>query len=157
MRHKTKLHIIAISAIVVVMTLLYAIIGPKKAPVDDGMAKGDRYIQIYQATWGMNCNPSITVAKQQQQSTALDPKAPRLELVQPNNVLPALSARCDGRLQCSVPVTSDAFGVDPMNACYKKFTGTYRCFELDRLWNMDGDQGTMLTIDCSPEADKDRK
>lgn len=169
MRRNLKFHTIAIVSIVSIVTVLFFWIGPDLSVPESEQARGDRYIQIYNATWGTNCNPYINAAmkaqKQQslkgkaqpQENNTIAPDAPIETDLKPatlNNVLTAVSDRCNGRLACDMLVTSENLGLEPMVSCFKRLLVSYRCFELDRLWNLDLGQGENLVINCRTDADE---
>ncbi len=151
-----KFHAIAIAAICVVVTLLYALIGPSSnpAPAQTDMT-GGRAIEIVSATWGEGCNPYILEAREKQQSTPIEKDAagviiprPRLELVTPNNVIERVRQICGGKIQCNITPTNANLGVEILASCAKKLELTYRCYSYDRLWNLSLGQGQTKTIDC---------
>lgn len=157
MPRNMKFHAIAVSIICVVITILYLIIGPTSSKPDDGMATGDRYIQIVSASWGLNCNSYITEAMRLQQTRALSGNETPLTLVSPNNALPVLSEQCNGRLQCDIVATAEGVGSEPLRTCFKQLALSYRCFTLDRAWSLTLSQGERITLNCSASADATRK
>jgi len=153
MRGNMKFHAMAIGSICVIVTLLYLVMGPSKAPADDGMAHGDRYVSVFTASWGLNCNSEITRLRSQAVTINPDGSAqPRPELVTPNNVLLPVGEICNGRLRCNFPVNAAVLGVDPLLSCYKELEVSYRCFSIDRLWTKKFSQGDTLSIDCSTDT-----
>lgn len=160
MRRNVKLHAVAIASICAIITLLYVIIDPQPKTDQAPLARGDRYIQIYSASWGLNCNSAIQEAIKNRSARPITPNAPQpaaLALVTANNALPALTSTCDGRLTCELPVNTETMGGDPLPSCFKRLTLSYRCFSYDRLWNLDLPQGSKLAIDCNKSADATRK
>lgn len=155
MRGKLKIHATAISIICVVIVVMYLIVGPKAPPPADPNPQGDRAIEIYSATWGETCNQFIDNPRRARdnQPPQKDAKGniipqPKLERVLPNNVLTAVSQHCNGKLTCSVTATSDELGVEPLANCFKRLKLSYRCFNYDRLWPIELNQGDSKTIDC---------
>ena len=159
MRHNYKFHGIAIACICAVVTLIYFLTAPKTVVPVSPELQGDRYIQIYSATWGADCNSSIEQANAQLQTAPPEKdkngngivKKP-VELVKPDNALAAVSKLCNGRLTCELKPDSDLLGIEPLASCYKKLELRYRCFAYDRLWSMSVDQGKPVKIDCNPNA-----
>jgi len=151
-----KFHLIAIGTISFIVVVLFAIMKPVNQPaIDPNLPTGDRYIRMDSATFGQNCNPIIAQERkkplQRNEDGTLQP-APKL--VQRNNALLALSSLCDGKLQCSTPVSEDLFQSGVNARCYRKLQYSYRCFSIDRLWVKELNEGDTLTIDCRvPEED----
>jgi hypothetical protein len=153
MRRRIKVHATAVISIIVIITLLYLLFGPRAQVEDTGMATGDRYIQFYSADWGLNCNKEIVDA---QRRNALTPPAPGQQPLKPslpNNALPAVSALCDGRLNCTFFATDANLVKINYDNCYKNFKASYRCFETDRLRKIESEQGASISVDCSSQAD----
>jgi hypothetical protein len=155
MRTSLKFHAIAIAAIVVVITLLYAVIGSKK-PSQAPTVASDRAVEVYSATWGEECNQSIQQVMEERKLTPIEKdkngvviERTPLSLVQQNNVLERVSQLCNGRLTCTITPTSKNLGVEPLASCAKKLNLSYRCYNYDRLWNLTIGQGAITVIDCN--------
>lgn len=149
-----RFHAIAISIICVVIISVYFLTQPKHVPaVANQPLLGDRYIQVYNATWGEECNPYIdanaanTPMKKDDQGMLIAPKLP--QRVEPDNVLPVISDGCNGKLTCEMVVNSKTMGVEPMESCFKQLKVSYRCYAFDRLWTKTVRQGEKLVIDCN--------
>ena len=157
-----KFHIIAISIICVLVVGLSQMMGSSHSATPQGPERGDRYVRVVSATWGLNCNPFIKEAKRARETSALPkddkgnviPQEPLKEMAL-DNILNSAKTLCDGKIACEVMATSDALGLDPMASCFKKLNLNYRCFELDRLRTTETNQGDMLKIDCAPPAATD--
>lgn len=156
MRPNYKFHAMALTVICAIITVLFFLFGPKEpAPVVDPTMQGNRFVEIYSATWGRACNDFIRQEIAQRRLTPpekdedgkLIPQ-PKLELVTTNNVLPAVSKRCDGKLRCDISADSTSLEVEPQSSCMKKLEVSYRCFAYDRLWNLTIEQNETKTIDC---------
>lgn len=152
-----KFHGIALAVICGLITIMYLILAPKPvAPVDNTL-RGDRYIEIYSATWGQECNAYIRQiianppAPQKDENGEII-KRPELKVVELNNVLPRVSEICNGRLECEIATNSETLGVEPLPSCFKRLEMSYRCFSYDRLWKRSIDQGKIEKIDCSANA-----
>jgi hypothetical protein len=152
---KFKLHAFAIAALVLCISAVFLLAGPKPAPTPVAGATAARSIQVVTATWGANCNADI--ARLRQTGTG-DPNIPPPEPFGHNNALSALQAQCEGKPTCRVAVNNTLLGEDPFPACYKRLQLAYRCFQLDRLSMVEIDQGDLLMLDCqtpreAPDAD----
>jgi hypothetical protein len=153
MRRNQKIHAIAIVSICVLITVIYTVLTPTP-PTAASAANSDRAIEIFDATWGKECNPAITAAMHNPPALthAADNNAappPKLALVQDNNVLTQLSNMCNGQLTCQVKANSETLGVEPIQTCFKHLVVRYRCFSYDRAWDVTTNQGDTLTIDCN--------
>lgn len=157
MRSQNRFHAIAIGSICLVVTAIYFILQPANvAPQDNQQLLGDRYIQIYSATWGEDCNRYIdseiaNTPMRKDKNGMLLPGSKR-QRVMPNNVLDKLSDACNGKLTCTIGANSSILGVEPMETCYKQLKVAYRCYTFDRLWSQTIAQGNMLSIDCNASA-----
>jgi hypothetical protein len=159
MRRNQKIHAIAITSICVLVTIIYVVLTP--APSTSPQPTGDRSIEIFDATWGKNCNPSIIAPTHTPPPATADNSvataSKKLTPVQDDNVLTTVSTACNGKLSCQLKATSDTLGVEPIQSCYKYLVVRYRCFSYDRAWDVTTHQGETLTIDCnaaSPPATK---
>lgn len=154
-----KFHIIAIAVICVVITLLFLLIGPKNTAPQDPNANSEFAIEIYSATWGLECNPYIQEANDHPKPPEKDANGnviaqQPLKFVQPNNVLEVVSRACNGQMRCDITPTADTLGVDPMPSCAKTLNLSYRCYSYDRLWNVSVGQGSTTAIDCNEASRK---
>lgn len=159
-RNQYRTHAIAIGSISVVITVLFFVMQPPKiAPQpDSSQVMGDRYITIYSATWGENCNQFIEQAAANPQplkTTAQGEIIPQQlpNRIVPDNVLQAVSNACNGKLTCRVTVNSATLGVEPLGTCFKELKLSYRCYTLDRLWPITLRQNDVLNIDCNEKED----
>lgn len=159
MKRNWRFHALAILVICIIITVLYATIGPKKiVPQGEAQLVGDRYIQIYSATWGLNCNDYIDQLNEQRRQLQLHPQASsedvdknstkQLARVTTDNALVPIGTICNGKLECSFDATSEVLGGDPLGSCFKRLLIGFRCFTYDRLRQMDIGQGENVVIDC---------
>ena len=153
MRQKhLKFHAAALTAICSLIVVLYVLLGPK----DTGPAEeviGDRFVTIDNATWGKNCDPYIQSAINDWRMPAPGEKGlPKPAYAQYNNARDVIRSQCDHKLSCNVLATSDTLGVEPLQACAKRLTVAYRCFQFDRLNTVETAQGATLQIDCREGA-----
>ncbi len=156
MRPNYKFHAIALTVICVAITVLFFLFQPKEQPLVDDTLRGNRFIEVYSATWGQECNPFI---EQQMETRRKAPptkdekgeviKMEPLTLVETNNVIAGISSLCNGKLTCAINPTSDSLGIEPLPSCFKKLVVEYRCFSFDRLRRASIDQATNSTIDCN--------
>ena len=159
MRKNYKIHAIAIVSICMLTTAIYAWLVPTPSTTEPE-GNGDRGIEIYDATWGLNCNPAIAAAIQNPPpapklgASATPNSAPKkpLSLVADNNALIAVGNACNGKTACQLKATSEMLGVEPLEACFKHLDVRYRCFSYDRAWDVTTSQGKTLTIDCHATA-----
>lgn len=155
---KNRTHLIAISTISLVIIVIFVLMQPKHVPQQQQQQlMGDRYIQIYSATWGEACNKYIDDAIANPPPPKRDSKGKLVEVKLPtrvaaDNVLDAVSNACNGKLNCSIQASSAALGVEPLATCYKDLIVSYRCFTLDRLWPTKTRQGDILNIDCKEKT-----
>lgn len=154
-----KFHIIALAIICIVITALYMLIGPGSKPAKKPNEGGDFAIEIYSATWGLECNPYIQDANSQPKPVEKDENGMPvvqhpLKLVEPNNVLEVVGNACNGQIRCDITPTAQTLGVDPMPSCAKTLNLSYRCYSYDRLWNVSIGQGVTTTVDCNEAARK---
>lgn len=149
-----KFHLIAISAISLIVVVLFAFMKPgTQQAVDPNVGTGERYIRMDSATFGQNCNSQIALERKKPLPRNEDgTRQPAPQLVQRNNALLVLSSLCDGKLQCSTPATEDLFQSGVTVPCYRKLKYSYRCFTIDRLWVHEISEGDTLTIDCREPA-----
>lgn len=121
-----KFHVIAISAICVLVVLLSQWVAP--APQNGTQAaSGNRYVRVVSASWGLNCNPFIAEAKQLRESSPLQKDEngniitqPPIKEVARDNVLTKAKSLCEGKPACQLMATSEVLGFDPMESCFKK-------------------------------------
>ena len=151
-----KFHALAVSIICVVTVILYFIIVPREvAPYDPNVPTSDRYLRIVDATWGMNCNAEINrLCSMGQRTAGKDGTERPLTPVLLNNAMYAVTELCNEKIKCSILATNDTMNLDPLSACYKELVVGYRCFSVDRKWTRKAEQGTIMTIDCSPNVDQ---
>ena len=157
-----KFHAGALGIICAIIVVLYLVIGPsEQVPADPDAATGDRFVQVYSATWGMNCNEQIDRENHDRERLRLQPQgagagraafAP-LPPVTADNVLVRIGDKCNGKIACRFNATSEAIGTEPFEACFKRLSIGYRCFTYDRLHTIEVGQGDPVTIDCHEEAD----
>lgn len=165
MHRNWKFHVIAISIICGIVFILYALIGPGAKKTVVIHQETDRFIQIYSATWGQNCNPYIAQENAFRQQLRLQPQ--RLEQLPPeerpdsldplpmvshDNVLISVGERCNGQVTCSFDATSENVEHEPLASCFKHLKIDYRCFTVDRLRSVSLGQSETLTIDCNESA-----
>jgi hypothetical protein len=156
MKTQVKFHIIAISAISIIVTVLYMWMKPA-GPTDGASApeNGQQVIEIHSATWGRECNAAIAQAQRERETTPLPaksadnpPPTEAMEPVQTDNVLPKLKDICNGKSICELRASSDVLGTAAMQHCFKRLIISYRCFSTDRLTTLEVGQGERFKIDC---------
>lgn len=151
---RLKFHAIAIVMIIIIVSCLYVLFGPKKVqPMAAG--NGGIGVEITSATWGENCNSAIADALAERQRTALPTDAAGnviahkpLQPIEYNNALAAVQNLCNGRPTCEFRVNSEILGNDPMDNCFKRLAVSYRCSNFDPLTSKTISQNDVLLIDC---------
>ncbi len=153
-----KFHALAIAIISAVIIVIFMLFGPKEqAPVENRpLTTADNYVRVVSATWGKNCNHAIESAMDVQAKEGLERQEdgtailrPTLKTVALDNVLTRVKEICEGKPLCQISVDSQALGTEPYVDCFKQLELSYRCFEVDRLRNINAGQGKPLTIDCT--------
>lgn len=165
MRQSWQFHAIAVSIIIGIVLILYALVGPGSKPPAPAQPAPDRVIKIYSATWGRNCNQYITTENQHllqlklhpEQLEKMDPADRPASLdprpfVEQDNVIAAVRAYCEGKESCDVEVDSNELKLEPLPSCYKHLEVGFRCFEFDRLHSFEVNQNDKLHIDCHASA-----
>jgi len=127
--------------------------GEKKEAMEKAMAEQaeyvdpDRMIEITTASHGLNCN-SVIEKRREAKLQAGEP-ADDLPLVEKDNVLAKIKAKCDGKSSCNFRASTKALiEADPYPRCPRKLTLSYRCFSFDRLWPVSAEVGKEVKIDC---------
>ncbi len=155
---RLRLHAIAILSICCVILLLFKVAGPKPPEQVDPDSLSPKKIIITSAHWGWNCKADVdkAVANREKMVTKRDKKGNVIEekLIQPvarDNIKKKLESMCNGKRECEFQATSETFELEPLEACYKKFEATYRCFDFDKLRIVNLDQGEKVTLTCKDE------
>lgn len=154
MNKRLRTHLYAIGAICFVITILYLLAGPKAPTPEEQAAKSPYKISIVSASWGLNCNSAIREAIELHKSVNAPvltegETPPVLKPVERDNALEGVRARCENNPRCEILATSEVMGSDPYAGCFKKLDITYRCYDIDRLRTLQGDQGDILRLDCT--------
>lgn len=161
-----KFHAVAVSVLCAVVTVIYVLFAPAPpAPPVDTNLLGDRAVEIYSATWGMECNAYIkdilerpkkltSIAQTSAEGNAAQPvpaqpDAPKLEYATKDNALIKVSELCNGKNTCELTPTNETLGLNILDTCGKKLDVSYRCYSYDRLWNLTIQQGDTKKIDCN--------
>ena len=158
-----RFHLIAISCIIVIVTVIFSITGqfknkkvekpkPVITVVDDQGTQtvveveeeiGDRYITIWEASWGLNCNKS---GRDSGPSTGF---AGSNNGVKRNNVMGKVKELCNGKLNCEFKADYKTLGRPTQDRrCRPQLEMMYRCFSFDRPWTVSSRSGDMVRIDC---------
>lgn len=165
---KWRLHVVGLGAIISIVVIMFWASGAlnsaqNAAPTVGGTKRftGERFIQISSASWGLNCNRTIERHNQSvdeaERNFAKDaPK--RIDEVNKDNALLALSRMCDGRTLCKISkVKTSTIGLEPIGLrCNKELEVSYRCFEFDRAQELTVKQNKPLEIDCRKPKDEAR-
>lgn len=127
-----KFHLLAIMAIA--FFVIFASQFFEQKPVEVPAPQVSPYnITVVRASWGLECNGQEGLAS---------------NAVSENNVRDKVSALCNGKTECLIPVDSRVLGNDPAPKCYnKQLSVDYRCFAFDRLQSIKS-QGGDLVVKC---------
>jgi hypothetical protein len=153
-----KVHAIAVTAITVVIYILFLIINPKPAGNDPATFSGTDYVRINSASWGLDCNRYLDNAVQEAtKKRASLPPEKRSSVVIPkailrNNALSRISELCNGKEICQFRVSRQTIPIETMKDCDNKLELSYRCYEIDRLRQLTVNQGEEVTLDCRPKT-----
>lgn len=155
MRQNYKFHAIALTGICAAITAVYFLLAPKTPqPSVDGSQKSELLIEVYSATWGLECNDYIreqsAAPLQRNEKGEIVPHVP-VALVTENNVLPIVSEWCNGKLSCDVSANSKSLESEPIAACLKKLNIKYRCFSFDSLRSLVLEENQTGKIDCEKD------
>ena len=144
-----KFHALALSIICALIVVLYAFFAPEPpAPVQDPNMLGDRAIEIYSASWGMECNSYIKDLMAAPRKDIKDEPL-KLEYAVKDNALMKVGEVCNGKNSCDVMATNELLELKILDTCSKKLDIAYRCYSYDRLWNLTINQGATKKIDCN--------
>ncbi len=141
-----KIHLVILSVILAASYFAYTILNAPPPPVAVQTAApiSPYYITVIRASWGLNC---LEKANNYSENTSPQPYADNSTPIKEDNVLLRVSAICNGKPTCQIPLNSNALGADPMPNCSKTLQVDYRCFAVDRLRIGKADSG-VLGIDC---------
>lgn len=162
--HNMRFHLIAISCIIALVTVIFSVTGQFKknqqekppAPVikvvdETGTVTeveveeeiGDRYITVWEASWGLNCNGR---GRDDAPKTGFVGAG---DEVQRNNVMGKVKELCNGKLSCEFKADYKTLGRPTQDRrCRPQFEMIYRCFSFDRPWTVSARSGDVITIDC---------
>lgn len=159
-----KFHAIALSTICIAITGVYFLFSPAPPPpAVDPNTVGDRAIEVYSATWGMDCNPYIKDALEKQKAqTPLKAEgtaqtSPSQQLIIKDNALMKVSELCNAKNTCTLFPTNETLEMSVLDTCNKKLEISYRCYSYDRLWTLTIGQGETKKIDCNEAPTTPRK
>lgn len=146
-----KTHLTLIGFIIVVLLIAWQFMRPAQLSTETQIVTQSPYsISISRANWGLNC------PQQRRKDDSQNPFADtNTNALRANNVLETVTALCNGKVQCEIPLSKDVLG-DPAPECGLKVLDVeYRCFSYDRPWSANAFSGS-LVIDCNnpPTAEK---
>ncbi len=139
-----KIHLIIVSAIIVVVYAAWQMMASAPPQVVQQGAPASAYsIIVAHASWGLNCHyRTATQSVDEAYGTGAKNK------LREDNALVAVSAWCNGKPLCEIPLTPEALGEDPAPECSsKELHVEYRCFSYDRAWDARATSGK-LVINC---------
>jgi len=109
------------------------------------------FIQIYSASYGINCNGSNEYAKPNEEGV----REKVTVSVRRNNRLGRVSEFCNEEATCEFKVGKKTLGSVNTYACEPGLEVKYRCFRMDKLQTVRQIRGRKIGIDCrSAEVEK---
>lgn len=158
MKARLKFHLLAVTLIVLVVSMLHRTLGEDRAaPAQRTQVVAQYPLTIVSATWGKNCNPHISRAIQKQKAAPITarPAVPngtdnsqKLALVKNGNVTQKLQQICAGQAECNFPASSQALG-EPFAECKKTLELHYYCSEVERVTKRTYPQGKTVSLKCN--------
>lgn len=142
-----KHHLIASSFFVVLMVGAVILLQPSSNA--DATKGPDRFIQVVNATWGVNCMDQV---EEMRRNNTPDDDGPVPESIRRNNVLLPLTKLCNNKDTCQFKINEDYLGKAPVRSCFKQLEIQYRCFLTDTLHTTNGEDNQAIAIDCRATA-----
>lgn len=148
--HNIRFHLIALSIITLVIVGSFYATGKLGKPAPQAPAPGeepvgDRFVTVWEASWGLNCNDAP-------EYNSTTPIPGSKEPVKQNNVLKRISDYCNGKRVCEFTANTATLGeVAPGRSCRPQIDVRYRCFEFDRQWQVVVASGDKAKLDCSEQ------
>ena len=145
-----KFHIIVVSSLIFIMIVAWVVLSNKPAVVAASKTENSTYsVTITHASWGLNCLQAEEGGYGVQQATPLYLNEKNSQTLKPDNVLVKVSALCNGKLTCTIPIKPEILGTDPAPDCFSKLLEVeYRCFSFDRPWTVHSGKED-IKIDCN--------
>jgi hypothetical protein len=152
-----KIHLIIVSVIIIAVYFAWQLTSrtntPQPAVIEQETAS-PYSITVIHASWGLNCRNSYVARTTPQKDDPFAYKPGTESKLEEDNVLSIVSKLCDGKLKCTIPISPQALGGDPMPECGDKSLDVeYRCFSFDRPWLVQSSFKS-LDIDCSSAASR---
>ena len=150
-----KLHAMIICALIGGVLIVWELMTMKPAAQLAPAAKSLYAIEIHRASYGLNCKGlySGNADRLAGQSGEAGPYGDRKEggnTLKENNVLETVKKICNGKARCDFIVEPKTFDFDPYPACsYKDLRIDFRCYNIDRLRALAGEEGNPISIDCN--------
>jgi hypothetical protein len=154
MNARMKFHLMAVTLIVLTVTLLSMLFPPAQKTVVKVTTVAQYPITIVNATWGKNCNARI---ERKLQTLGIQRAKPRdftgkaspaaLALVKQGNVLSQLRKLCQGKGQCQFKADAKTLG-EPFAECRKTLEVYYYCSETERVRKRSFSQGKIVSLKC---------
>jgi len=141
-----RFHAIALSVLTLLVIVIFYATGQfseKSAAPAKPTGPGDRFITIWEASWGLNCNDKI--ADEPNANLARNPIKP----VERDNALATISGLCNSRRTCDFKANETTLGTSVAAHCKPELTMMYRCFDIDRPWIIEAKSGDSVKLDCS--------
>jgi hypothetical protein len=143
-----KVHLAVIGVMTLALVGGYSMLHKTPQDTAQNAVKGDHYIRIVHAHWGLNCNKAIQESLRSLTPTSGDAaQAEKPKLVEPNNALSILQQQCERHAECNVPLRPVLLG-NPSKQCIKQLDIGWRCFSYDKLQTKTLSEGQTLSIQC---------
>lgn len=139
-----KVHLLIVTCIIaavyLVWEVMHSILPPPQAQSENlGIP---HQISVIHASYGLNCRSISTNGDNTSQSPPNDTKK-----LSEDNVLAAVSQKCNGARQCEIALNDPVLGEDPAPSCIPKTLDIeYRCFSYDRPWRVHGSSGSLKLL-----------
>ena len=143
-----------ICALIGIVLIIWEIMTAKPAVQLAPAEKSPYAIEIHRASYGLACRDFYDVnadglAGQAETANPYGDKKDPEGNIKENNVLEAVKKICDGKAACSFTVEPKTFNFDPYPACsYKDLRIDFRCYNIDRLRRIAGEEASLTSIDC---------
>lgn len=139
-----RFHLIALSIIIAFVLVVFYLSGQFTGQSQEkGQAASERTIKVWEASWGLNCQD----APLKDPNAALSPQ--KRSDIKKNNVLERVRRMCDGQVTCQFKADKATLGdVAPDRRCSPELSLIYRCYELDRPWQIRAENRQQVVFSC---------
>jgi len=139
-----RFHLIALSIIIAFVLVVFYLTGQFSGQSQQAAnPQGERTIKIWEASWGLNCQD----APLKNPDAALSPQ--KRSDIKKDNVLEQVRQMCDGQVTCQFKASKATLGdVAPDRRCTPELKLIYRCYELDRPWQIRAENRQQVAFSC---------